>query len=173
MTDGPNRNRAASAFPPGHGRSFPLGATLYPEGVNFSVFSKDSESLELLLFDSVDDPAPSRVIKLDRIINRTYHYWHVFIPGIGAGQLYAYRARGPFAPDKGLRFDPGKVLLDPYGRCIARPLLYSRDAACKPGDNTAFAMKNAVVDVAAYDWEGDEPPRRPFAIRTQSTQASA
>lgn len=163
MTQGPLGNEGARSFPPGHGRSFPLGATLYPDGVNFSVFSKGSESLELLLFDNVDDPAPSRVIGLDRVTNRTYHYWHVFVPRVAAGQLYAWRARGPFAPDKGLRFDPGKVLLDPYGRCIARPALYNHDAACKPGDNTAFAMKNAVVDVAAYDWEGDEPLRRPFA----------
>lgn len=163
MTQGPLGNEGARSFPPGHGRSFPLGATLYPDGVNFSVFSKGSESLELLLFDNVDDPAPSRVIGLDRVTNRTYHYWHVFVPRVAAGQLYAWRARGPFAPDKGLRFDPGKVLLDPYGRCIARPALYNHDAARKPGDNTAFAMKNAVVDVAAYDWEGDEPLRRPFA----------
>ena len=146
-----------------HGRSFPLGATLYPEGVNFCVFSKGSESVQLLLFDHVDDPKPSRVIELDRWTNRTYHYWHVFVPGITAGQLYAYRVRGPFDPERGLRFDPDKVLLDPYGRCVARPAGYSRDAARKPGDNAASAMKSVVADLSAYDWEDDAPLRRPFA----------
>ncbi|MDD1718774.1 MAG: glycogen debranching protein GlgX [Methanoregulaceae archaeon] len=145
-----------------HGRSFPLGATLYPEGVNFSVFSKGSESVQLLLFDHVDDPKPSRVVELDRWTNRTYHYWHMFLPGIIAGQLYAYRVRGPFDPERGLRFDPDKVLLDPYGRCVARPAAYSRDAARKPGNNAASAMKSVVADLSAYDWGDDAPLRRPF-----------
>ena len=145
-----------------HGRSFPLGATLYPEGVNFSVFSKGSESVQLLLFDHVDDPKPSRVVELDRRTNRTYHYWHVFLPGIKAGQLYAYRVRGPLDPERGLRFDPDKVLLDPYGRCVARPAAYSRDAARKPGNNAASAMKSVVADLSVYDWGDDAPLRRPF-----------
>ena len=145
-----------------HGRSFPLGATLYPEGVNFSVFSKGSESVQLLLFDHVDDPKPSRVVELDRWTNRTYHYWHVFLPGSTSGQLYAYRVRGPFDPERGLRFDPDKVLLDPYGRCIARPAAYSRDAARKPGNNAASAMKSVIADLSAYDWGDDAPLRRPF-----------
>jgi isoamylase len=155
--------RANEASPPGYGRSFPLGATIYPEGVNFSVYSKQSEGVQLLLFDHVDDPKPSRVIELDRYINRTYHYWHLFVPGIAAGQLYAYRVRGPFEPERGLRFDPDKVLLDPYGRCVARPTGYSRDAARKPGDNAASAMKSVAADLGTYDWEGDVPLRRPFA----------
>jgi isoamylase len=145
------------------GRSFPLGATVYPEGVNFSVFSKQSEAVQLLLFDHVDDAKPSRVIELDRQTNRTYHYWHVFVPDIRQGQHYAYRAAGPFAPERGLRFDPDKALLDPYGRGVARPAGYSREAGRKPGDNAAFAMKSVVADLGAYDWEGDVPLRRPFA----------
>ena len=163
MRSEPITNRTTEASPPSYGRSFPLGATVYPEGVNFSVFSKQSEAVELLLFDHVDDPKPSRVIGLDRRTNRTYHYWHVFVPGISAGQHYAYRASGPFEPERGLRFDPDKVLLDPYGRCVARPAGYSRDAARKPGDNAASAMKSVVADLGAYDWEEDVPLRRPFA----------
>ena len=151
------------ASPPDYGRSFPLGATMYPNGVNFSLYSKQSEAVQLLLFDYADDPRTSRVIDLDRQKNRTYHYWHVFVPGITAGQLYAYRVRGPFEPEQGLRFDADKVLLDPYGGCIAKPAGYSRDAARKPGDNAATAMKSVVVDLDAYDWEGDVPLRRPFA----------
>jgi len=163
MRTEPTANRTKETPASGDGRSFPLGATLYPEGVNFSVFSKQSEAVQLLLFDRVDDPKPSRVIELDRHTNRTYHYWHVFVPAIAAGQIYAYRVRGPFQPERGLRFDPDKVLLDPYGRCIARPAGYSRDAARKPGDNAASAMKSVVADLGTYDWEGDTLLRRPFA----------
>jgi len=145
------------------GKSFPLGATLSCGGANFSVFAKHSRAAQLLLFDHLDDPEPSRVIDLDPHINRTYHYWHAFVPGSTAGQLYGWRIAGPFDPAKGLRFDPNKVLLDPYGKCIARPLGRSREVARRPGDNAATALKSVIVDPSAYDWEGDAPLGRPFA----------
>jgi isoamylase len=145
------------------GKSFPLGASLNGDGANFSVFAKDSTVVQLLLFDSADDAQPSRVIDLDPRTNRTYHYWHAFVPGVDAGQLYGYRISGPFDPAKGLRFDPSKVLLDPYGKCIARPAGRSREAARNPGDNTATALKSMVVDPGTYDWEGDTPLGLPFA----------
>jgi isoamylase len=145
------------------GTSFPLGATLVNGGVNFSVFAKHSGGAQLLLFDHVDAPKPSRVIDLDPRINRTYHYWHAFVPGIGAGQLYAYRVAGPFDPERGLRFDPDKALLDPYGKCVARPAGRSREAARHPGDNAATALRSVVVDPSSYDWAGDAPICRPFA----------
>ena len=145
------------------GKSFPLGATLVPGGANFSVFSKHSAGVHLLLFDGADASKPSRVIDLDPRTNRTYHYWHVFVPGITVGQIYAYRVAGPFDPKRGLRFDAAKVLLDPYGKCIARPAGHNREAARQPGDNTATALKSVVVDTGSYNWEGDEPLGRPFA----------
>jgi isoamylase len=145
------------------GKSFPLGATLVSGGANFSVFAKYSAAAQLLLFDEADAPKPSRVIDLDPRANRTYHYWHVFVPGITAGQIYAFRVAGPFDPARGLRFDPDKVLLDPYGKCIARPAGRRRDAARRPGDNAATALRSVVVDPSTYDWEGDAPLRRPFA----------
>jgi isoamylase len=148
---------------PQAGKSFPLGATVYPDGVNFSVYSKSSTAMELLLFDGVDDRSPSRIIPFDPGPNRTFHYWHLFVPDLGAGQLYGYHAHGPFEPARGHRFDPDKVLLDPYGRAVGTPVGYSRDAAARPGDNTATAMKSVVVDPAAYDWEGDAPLKHPFA----------
>ena len=83
----------------GPGKSFPLGATVYAEGVNFSVFSKNSTAIELLLFDDVDASRPARVIPLDPQQNRTFYYWHVFVPGLQSGQLYGYRA-GPYATGK-------------------------------------------------------------------------
>ncbi|MDJ0866829.1 MAG: glycogen debranching protein GlgX [Myxococcota bacterium] len=148
----------------GPGHSHPLGATVQPGGVNFSVYSKAAESVELLLFDGTDDARPSRVIELDPRRDRpSFHYWHAFVPGLAAGQVYAYRARGPFDPAQGLRFDPDKVLLDPYGRSVAVPDAYDREAAARPGDNAAVAMKSVVADPGRYDWEGDEPLHRPFS----------
>ena len=145
------------------GRSFPLGACVYPEGVNFSVFAKHATAVQLLFFDHADDGTPARVIDLDSHFHRTYHYWHVFVPDAAPGQLYGYRVHGPFAPEQGHRFDPEKLLLDPYGKCVAWPAGRSREAACLPGDNAASALKSVVADPGAYDWEGDGWPSRPFA----------
>ncbi|GFO70743.1 glycogen operon protein GlgX homolog [Geomonas limicola] len=145
------------------GNTSPLGATVYHGGVNFSVFSRDCTSVELLLFDHVDAAHPSRVIQLDPKYNRTYHYWHTFVPGIGSGQLYGYRVTGPFAPERGLRFDPEKLLVDPYGRAVAVPAGYDRGVACRPGANLACAMKSVVADPRGYDWEGDQPLKRPYS----------
>src|SRR4029450_13279117 len=93
------------------GRSFPLGATVVEGGVNFCVFSRKASAVELLLFDGVRDAEPARVIRLDAPRYRTCHYWHAFVPGLRARQVYAYRAVGPVDPPRGLRFDPDKVLL--------------------------------------------------------------
>ena len=147
----------------GRGSPSPLGASVQAGGVNFSIFSKSATQLELLLFDHEDDPRPARIIPLDPEHHRTYHYWHVFVAGVGSGQLYGYRAHGPFAPERGLRFDAEKLLLDPYGLAVAVPDGYSRAAAMRPGDTTATAMKSVVVDLRAYDWEGDRPLRRAYA----------
>jgi len=142
------------------GQSSPLGATLYRDGANFSVYSKHATAVDLLLFDGVDDARPRRVIRIDRA-NRTYHYWHVFVPAVKAGQIYGYRVEGPFNPHNGMRFNPAKVLLDPYGRGTVVPNNYSREAASIAGDNMAVAMKSVVVNPLAYDWEGDTPINRP------------
>src|SRR5581483_4777132 len=152
------RERTATT---GIGTSAPLGARDTADGVNFSVFSKSATAVDLLLFDHVDDATPSRVIDVSPVANRTYHYWHVFVPGLKAGQIYGFRAHGPFEPSKGNRFDSGKVLLDPYGRGVVVPNGYNRAAAHDKGDNAATAMKSVVVDLDAYDWEGDRPLHRP------------
>ncbi|MBI4766483.1 MAG: glycogen debranching protein GlgX [Deltaproteobacteria bacterium] len=148
---------------PPNGISFPLGATVYPEGVNFSVYSKNAVGVELLLFDRADTPRPSRVIPLDPAKNRTYFYWHVFVPGLQPGRIYGYRVSGPFDPGRGLRFDHRKVLLDPYGKALAVPEGYNRREIGLPGDNTATAMKSVVADLSCYDWEGDAPLQHPFS----------
>jgi isoamylase len=145
------------------GRSSPLGATIFPGGANFTLFSRSGSGVELLLFDREDDASPARVIPFDPVTSLTYHYWHVFVPGVQAGQLYGYRIHGPSDPANGMRFDSSKVLLDPYGRGVVVPKTYSRWAAGREGDNTAMAMKSVVVDCRAYDWEGDKPLCRPSA----------
>src|SRR5208282_1047827 len=145
------------------GRSSPVGATVAPNGVNFSLFSRHASGVELLLFERDDDDRPAQVVRLDPRTNRSYHYWHVFVPGVRAGQIYGYRVHGRPDPSSGLRFDPAKVVLDPYSRAVLVPRSYSREAACARGDNTALAMKSVVVDPHDYDWEDDAPPDHPCA----------
>ena len=144
------------------GESYPLGATLSARGVNFSLFCKNAERIELLLFDEINPTQASRVIHLDPVTNKTFYYWHCFIPGLQAGQRYAYRVYGPFAPEKGLRYDGEKVLIDPYARAVDMTF-YDRQAALLPGDNGHSAIRSVVIDPTVYDWEGDKPLNHPFA----------
>ena len=153
----------AATFGVKAGCSFPLGATLMEGGANFSVFSRNARAIELLFFDDEEASRPSRVMRLDPGVNRTYHYWHLFVPDVEVGQIYGFRAYGPSKPDCGLRFDSTKLLLDPYGRAVCVPKDYSRHAARSKGDNTATAMKSVVADPRTYDWEGDLPLHRPWS----------
>ena len=145
------------------GRCFPLGATLVEGGVNFCVFSSQASRLELLLFDSAGDAEPARVIRLDAPAHRTYHYWHAFVPGLRAGQVYAYRAVGPFDPARGFASIPRRSSSIPMGAPSSCPTGTTASRRAGPGDNTKVAMRSVVVDPDAYDWEGDAPLRRPFA----------
>lgn len=144
------------------GRCHPLGATSYPAGVNFSVFSKSCYAVELVLFDDPDDAQPSRVIRLDPKANKTFYYWHCFVDGICPGQIYGYRVYGPFDPARGHYYDGQKILLDPYTKAVAIGRNYNRIAGCRPGDNCAHAAKSVVVDPHEYDWEDDEPLRTDY-----------
>jgi isoamylase len=144
------------------GTPFPIGSSVTATGVNFSVFSYYATRAELLLFDTDDATEPSRIIELVPGPSRTSHYWHVHLPGIKAGQLYGYRISGPYAPESGHRFDPEKVLIDPYARAISTKN-YQRSAAAKPGDNAGTAAKSVVADLSTYDWEGDRPLNHPFS----------
>jgi isoamylase len=146
-----------------NGNSHPLGATCYPEGVNFSIFSKNARQIDLLLFDHEDDEEPSEVIKLDADTNRTFYYWHIFLPGIQHGQFYGYRAYGPVSPTPGDLFDENKLLVDPYARALGGYHNYSRQAAKKPGNNFSKALKSIVIDPYQFDWENDVPIQRPYS----------
>ena len=143
------------------GSAHPLGATVLPGGVNLCVYSRHAAGMEILLFYGPEDLVPIRRIRLDPRTNRTGEYWHAFLPGIEAGQLYAFAAHGPWAPERGLRFDPERPLIDPYGRGTVLPKGYRRvDAGVT--DPLAVPMKSVVIDTRLYDWEGDRPLGRPW-----------
>lgn len=146
------------------GLSYPLGATIRPDGINFSVFSKHCTEIELLLFDQPEDDAPAAVVHLHPAVNKTFHYWHVFVAGLKHGQAYAYRVHGKVNPESGERFDSSKVLIDPYARAVANWQRYDREAAKVFGhDNCKTALRSIAVDITNYDWEGDVSPRHPYA----------
>lgn len=148
--------------PPAEGESFPLGSTIYPGGVNFSLFCRNGTSVELLLFNHIDDIEPSQVIVLHPQLNRTYHYHHKFVQGIGNGQLYAYRINGAYEPTCGHRFDATKILLDPYANAVAVPEDYQHKQQPLQPPQTP-CMKSVVTDLSAYDWEEDKHLKTPFA----------
>ncbi|MBU8871735.1 MAG: glycogen debranching protein GlgX [Gemmatimonadales bacterium] len=153
----PKKNLTITVEP---GSPYPLGATVNPEGVNFSVFSKYGEEVELLLFSGPRDPRPSTRVCLDPSPHRTHHYWHVFVPGLVHGQVYAWRVKGPGRPEQGHRFDGEKLLLDPYGRGVTGLDIYDRKSARLPGDNCERSLRSVVIDSNKYDWEDDHtlPP---------------
>ncbi len=98
---------------PGH--PHPLGATPDANGTNFAVFSQHATSVTLLIFDAHDSPRPIKVIELDPDINRTFYFWHIYVVGVTSGMGYAYRVDGPKdVHGAGHRFNPNKVLIDPY-----------------------------------------------------------
>jgi isoamylase len=146
------------------GLPFPRGATFDGRGVNFSLFSESSESVELCLFDA-SGKSETRV----RIRERTNGAWHVYLPDIKPGQLYGYRVYGPYDPHTGLRFNPSKLLLDPYAKAIGRPLQWADelfayqlgdadgDLALDERDSAPFAPLAAVVD-PTFDWSGEKRP---------------
>jgi isoamylase len=153
------------------GRPFPLGATWDGGGTNFSIFSERAEGVELCLFD--EDGNEERIdMGQRRALN-----WFCYLPNVGPGQRYGYRVHGPYAPLEGLRFNPDKLLIDPYAKAIdgvvdwtadANVLPYvpdgSDEADLEPDDeDDAPAMPKAVVIDDAFLWEGDRPPRIPFA----------
>ena len=159
VSPGPGLGSSAEAIP--RARPFPLGATVTPDGADVSLYAKRATGVDLLLFDHVDDSVAREVIPLDRHADRTGAYWHRHVPGLAAGSLYGYSVRGPWAPERARRFDPSKVLLDPYGRGVTVPDAY-RPVRAGTTDRAAVPMKSVVIDPSRYDWEGDHPIERPF-----------
>jgi isoamylase len=149
------------------GSPFPRGANWDGKGVNFSLFSESSESVELCLFDA-DGGNEERI----RVRERTNGAWHIYVPDVGPGQLYGYRVYGPYVPESGLRFNPNKLLLDPYAKAIGRPLIWADelfgyqlgdpdgDLSFDDRDSAPFAPLGAVID-NRFDWGGEKRPSFP------------
>jgi len=152
------------------GRPYPLGAIWDGAGVNFALSSEHATAVELCLFD---EPNSSQSRKQMVLRERTDLVWHGYVPDLGPGQLYGYRVHGPHAPDRGLRFNPAKLLIDPYARALAGGLQWrdevfgyrvgdpSGDLSRDDRDSAAFVPRSVVVD-PSFDWEGDQPPRTPW-----------
>lgn len=152
------------------GRFYPLGATPRDDGVNFALYSQHAHAVTLELYDDPLGP-PTDAIPLE---HRDRHIWHVFVHGVGPGQLYGYRVRGPYEPRRGLRFNEHKLLIDPYAKALEGPaaedhellLGYDphapdRDLSLDTRDDARLVPKAMVVD-DAFDWRGDTPPDVPF-----------
>ncbi len=153
------------------GRPFPLGALWDGGGTNFSLFSEHAERVELCLFNDDDDE--TRI----EMTERKALNWHCYVPGVGPGQRYGFRVHGPYAPDDGHRFNPAKLLIDPYAKAIDGVVDWAHDANVLPyvptgeedadyesdDEDDAAAVPKAVVIDDAFFWEGDRPPRVPFA----------
>ncbi len=151
-------------IPPGN--SQPLGATWDGRGVNFAFMAEHATKVELCLFDDPQAEKASRVIE---IAESTHGVWHGYVEGIGPGQLYGFRVHGPYEPEQGLRYNPHKLLLDPYARAIGRDMTWSdalfgytvgdpaEDLSFDERDSAADAPLACVVD-NAFEWEDDAPP---------------
>lgn len=151
------------------GKPSPLGAHWDGQGVNFAVFSQNATSVQLCLFDPNDPSKESRV----RVREQTAHVWHCYLPGVRPGQLYGYRMDGPFEPARGFRFNPSKLLVDPYARAVTGEVNWDAPVfGYKLGDahgdlskdenDDAWGKPKAVVVDNAFDWGDDRAPKIPF-----------
>jgi isoamylase len=152
------------------GKPYPLGATWDGTGVNFALFSEHGTGVELCLFDRPDASARVETLALGE---RTDLVWHGYVPGLGPGQLYGFRVDGPYEPARGFRFNPAKLLIDPYARSLAGAFHWRDEVfGYRVGDPTddlsrddrdsAGSVPKAVVIDPGYDWEGDRPPHTPW-----------
>jgi glycogen operon protein len=150
------------------GSPFPLGATWDGEGVNFAIFSENATAIDLCLFDSKTGKE-----KRIRIRERDNHIWHIYVPKLKPGQLYAYRAYGPYEPQNGHRFNPNKLLIDPYAKALSGRVEWNNaifgyeigsadeDLSYSESDSASYIPKSVVVDTS-FNWEGDKAPKIPY-----------
>jgi len=152
------------------GKPYPLGATWDGEGTNFALFSENATAVSLCLFDRPEDEACAEQIELRE---RTSWVWHAYLPDVRPPQLYGYRVAGPWAPHEGHRFNPDKLLVDPYARAITRRLDWDDSVfghlphgpdetpEPDPRDSAAHVPRSVLVD-PTFPWEGDRAPRTPW-----------
>ncbi|WP_394677412.1 glycogen debranching protein GlgX [uncultured Sphingobacterium sp.] len=149
------------------GSPYPLGATYDGEGVNFALFSENAEAVELYLYDSSNQ----QEIEKFKITEKTHQVWHIYVSGIKPGQLYGYRVHGPYDPAQGHRFNPHKLLIDPYAKAISGVVQWNDalfaynigedDLSLDTTDSAPFVPKSVVID-GHFDWGDDHPPRVPM-----------
>jgi isoamylase len=150
------------------GNPFPLGATWDGEGVNFAIFSENATAVDLCLFDS-----KTKKEKRIRIKEVDGHIWHVYVPNLKPGQLYGYRVYGPYEPQNGHRFNPNKLLIDPYAKALSGAVEWSdalfgyemgnpeEDLSFSEDDSAPYVPKSVVVD-SSFDWGNDRAPKIPY-----------
>ena len=148
------------------GKPYPIGATWDGKGVNFALYANYATAVELCLFD--EDNLETKI----EIKERSHHIWHVYIPDISHGQFYGYRVHGPYEPQNGLRFNPNKLLIDPYAKSIAGPVNWhpsvfgfdlddeEKDLSFSTTDSAPYIPKSVVID-QNFDWEDDKRPDIP------------
>ena len=152
------------------GKPYPLGAVWDGRGVNFALFSENATRVLLCLFESLAPDSPYETLSLREV---TGHVWHGYIPGIQPGQLYGYRVDGPYDPSAGQRFNPTKLLIDPYARALAGTVnwdapVFSYQLGHQQGDlaldarDDAWGMPKGIVIDPSFDWEGDSLLRIPW-----------
>ncbi|KPV53898.1 glycogen debranching protein [Kouleothrix aurantiaca] len=152
------------------GKPYPRGATWDGQGVNFAIFAEHATGAELCLFDSIDAPHEARRIPMRM---HTDLVWHVYVPGLQPGQVYAYRVHGPYLPELGLRYNPNKLLVCPYARALTSTIRWDdamfgytvghpdSDLSFDIRDSAPFMTRGIVVD-PSFDWGDDRPPATPL-----------
>ncbi len=152
------------------GTPYPLGATWTGEGVNFAIFSENATGVDVCLFDDANSPVESVRVRMTEYTDQVYH---VFLPEIRPGQHYGFRVYGPYAPERGLRFNASKLLLDPYSKAISGDIewgteMYAYEMGGDDADlnrdyrDDAYGMPKSIVVDPTFDWEGDQLPRTPL-----------
>ncbi|MCL2410992.1 MAG: glycogen debranching protein GlgX [Treponema sp.] len=156
------------------GKALPLGASLVNDGVNFAIFSRNATAVTLIIFESADADSPLAEIHLDKKEHQTGNIWHCFISGLSAGTCYLYRVDGPYFPEKGLRFNPHKTLLDPYAKALTDLSRWDFEKCAgydpdKPGRDLTYSYKDDIVNQPRcivvddnFDWQGDAPLNYPL-----------
>jgi isoamylase len=163
-----NRSSACKVIP---GKPYPLGATWVGEGVNFAIYSQAATKVELCLFNNPEPQTERARIPLTEV---TAHVWHGYLPGICPGQLYGYRVYGPYEPENGFRFNPAKLLIDPYAKAISGQVNWKAPAfgyqlGHKDGDlsrddrDDAWGMPKGLVIDTSFPWEDDRHPNTPWS----------
>jgi glycogen operon protein len=153
------------------GKPYPLGSTYDGKGINFALFSENATAVYLCLFNKPNEPEHACI----KLREQTDHVWHIYIPGLKPGQLYGYRVDGPHEPENGLRFNPHKVLIDPYAKAINGKIEWSKAIFGYPIENpeedrdlllddedSAEGMNKSIVHESKFDWEGVEKPDIPL-----------